>query len=417
MHYKEINWAKATVDDVYDYVDNLSDNTEFLDFCKFIYKNHQDLEVDWVKLLYECISNLSRQNAGQVLRQFVPWFASVNPNYLAKDYPYFEEQLAYEYLYHEEIENITQRLNLIKKNPVPELNRFSINFFYHLLYYGFYNQAIDYGKAVFRVVENSEDKWVKANCNFRHIFYFDALQHAYLAFKQTGKLDTSKIFELAKDYEIDQNPAVFERELFALQNDLDASALVVELKSRSGNELDKTLAEITVHYAKYMFDAYQMPFCVSVCFFDFINSEKLLGKNKSHGFFYFTEKNFAKHLETKADFVYDSNVVIIFGMIWGLQYVYDFLEKYGLISVSDASLINKELLETRKVFVGVHEANFWLFNYIFKWPKHEQWIDFKPEFDLCYTETPEKKSKSDTWFDDFNNLEDSDLDNFDRLPF
>ena len=133
-----------------------------------------------------------------------------------------------------------------------------------------------------------------------------------------------------------------------------------------------------------MFETYQIPFKFSEYLWNIVSVKKLFNQSKSNGFFYIDVTAFDKILEKRIDYSFGSNLLEMFGKIWGLNYVYEFLENTDLISKEDARLMEENNTYHFHEIIKYANDELWQMNFIFKWPNSHRWNEYEPLFNSTY---------------------------------
>jgi hypothetical protein len=70
----------------------------------------------------------------------------------------------------------------------------------------------------------------------------------------------------------------------------------------------------------------------------------------------------------------------MFGKIWALHYVYEFLENNGLIQPEAARLMEENNLYHRNEMIKYMADELWQMSFVFDWPNNHLWAGLKPLF-------------------------------------
>jgi hypothetical protein len=131
-----------------------------------------------------------------------------------------------------------------------------------------------------------------------------------------------------------------------------------------------------------MLEKYNFPFIVSVHFWNMVNSATLFGEKKKMDQWFFVNANKLKeHVEYSTSF-YDTNLLEVFGKVWGLDYVYRFLYDQKLIKMEDYEIMQTNILSIKKDLIERADYDLWQMTFIFKWPRVSDLADFEKEEDF-----------------------------------
>lgn len=196
--------------------------------------------------------------------------------------------------------------------------------------------------------------------------YVDSLQKSYEKYKKTGIANFEDVYKLAEELEFIEHKEVFKIETKALLNPLNTE----EILSDFPINLENRIIELNVHFLKYMYEKYSIPFMLSETFWSILSSKKLFDKSlESEEHFYFDVITIEKYLENKFDYSLGSNNIEFFGKVWALHYIYEFLEVNNLISTNAAKKMKENIQYHRNELINYMNTELWTVNFVFNWPK------------------------------------------------
>jgi hypothetical protein len=297
-------------------------------------------------------------------------------------YQFVELELCDYYLENNNLQKLKERIQIVINDPISGIEAITIRLYFQLLYHGLYNDAAEYSKAVYKPIYECEQLWGSPETPLIEGLYFDALQEVYQEYKSSGIFNTNNLIKIAAELDLNEDIEVFETEKRALQNPLNLEYFQDNFNSRKFNAI--VFIELSMYFLKYMFDTYQIPFKLSKQFWNLISVKGLFNQSKAHGFFYIDVRTFAEMLEKRIDYHLGSNNIEMFGRLWGLNYIYEFLEKFNLISFEDARLMEENNTYHLHEFIKYTHCDLWQMNFIFKWPQSQRWEEYKPLFNSTY---------------------------------
>ncbi|PLX05346.1 MAG: hypothetical protein C0594_07800 [Marinilabiliales bacterium] len=127
---------------------------------------------------------------------------------------------------------------------------------------------------------------------------------------------------------------------------------------------------------KYMKKKYDIPFMLSGLWFNIIDTQKLIGREMNF-FIPFTKLD--KHITERYDNFMGSNRIELFGKMWGLHYVYEFLNNYNFISGEEYELMKENIAFLKFEFMKAFSSNLWELSFIYSWPETENVYITLPE--------------------------------------
>ena len=394
-NYKEINWHEINIDDVYEYYDALPSEEQFK-FFKWLYLHCPDTDIDFLETFEDLRCRMPLEENIAETEEFVKWFAFMFPEKYDVSYEFIERDLCNYYLKNNDITKLRERIAFIMKNPVKGIDTITIRLYYQLIYHGLYQDAVDYAKAVFQDILDSEEIWGRPEAALMTGIYVDSLQKSYEKFKNTGIANFEDVYKLAEELEFVKHKQVFKIETNALLNPLNAASVLSKIQKNTEN----CIIELNVHFLKYMLDKYDIPFILSETFWSILSSKTLYEKSKyTEDCFYFDVISFENYLDEKFDYSFSSNDIEYFGKIWALRYIYEFLEENRLISAEAAAKMQENLLYHRNEIINYMTAELWLASFVFNWPENQHWTELKPLFENTYGKTFEEVN---SMLDEFN---------------
>lgn len=380
MKYEAINWNEKNIDEVYDFYENLPENKKY-SFFKWLYVHYPKIEFEWLDTFEELRFGMSYKKNIAACEEFVLWYSQLYPDEYSQRYEFIERDLCDYYFYTNKHEKLRQRIHYIAQNPVSGIDTITRRLFFQLLYHGMYDDAMQYAQQICQPLADDETLWGNPEETFIQAFFIDSFQKAYQHYKETGNVDFSEILLLVEKFWYGEGGQKFEIESKALQNAMNTDDILILSKTHP----DDCVKELNVHFLKHMLDNHNISFVHSGFLWRIISVKDLFGKSKfSDDFFYIDAGAFEKSLEKRIDYSFGSNVLEMFGMIWALHYVYEFLESNNVISAEAAELMRENNLYHRNKFIQYINRDLWQMNFVFNWPSKKQWKNLKPLFDSTF---------------------------------
>src|SRR5699024_6595344 len=155
-----------------------------------------------------------------------------------------------------------------------------------------------------------------------------------------------------------------------------------------------SFVELQAHFLKYMFENYGMPFMLSNILLNIVADVDFFGQSTtSSEFFYVDISKFDEALNHRLDNFFGSNKLENFGKVWGLYYIYEFLEVNKLISADAAELMHENNNYFRDTMISYAGQELWQMDFVFNWPENEHWENLKPIFEATFDGTHEETNK------------------------
>ncbi len=377
-HFKNINWAEKSFEEICQSFDSLP-AIEQLELLKWLSSHHPDIDIDWLDFFEDTRAQLKYAENILACEDFISWFPEFRPKEYAKRYEFIEKDLCDFYIHTGNFKKLKERIQFIQKNPVAGIDTLTIRLYYQLLYNGLYEEAASYAKAIYKSIEESDEIWGNPQTPLIQGIYLDSLQQVYQQYKETGKFDLKPLYALAQELDLQENEEMLRIEKKALQNPLNSAEILNEIKSDNFNYAH-CIVELNVYFIKYMYDTYNIPFKLSEYFWSIVSVKNLFGQSDAHDFFYIDLVRFDKILDERVDYMLSSNALEMFGKIWSLHYVYEFLKKHALITPDDARLMDENNLYHHNEMIKYTGNSLWQMSFVFRWPQHHLWSDLRPFF-------------------------------------
>lgn len=383
MNSKEIDWTGKTEKEIFKHFENL-EQVEKYPFFKLVCRQKSELDFDWSSMFNDHRNTLTTRENIAVCEDFVSWFPQKFPIEYADDFTFIEMDLCFYYLLKDDLTRLRERMTLIIADPVKGIEEVTIKLYFQLLYYGYNKEALKYAKQVYKPIEDSDQIIGSPEEIFIRGIYFDALQQAYEKFRDSGIFDTSEIRKIAREINIEENKDIFRLERESLENALDKE----DLLNRVNSDYSRVFIELKMQFLKFMLDRHGFSFMLSEEIWSIIAVKNIFGKSKTReSFFYIDPKKFDGVLDRRLDTFLASNNIEMFGKVWGLHYIYEFLEEHDLIKGEDAEMMQENNLYFRNLMIQFTGEDLWEMSFIFKWPEANLWDHLKPMFEETLNNT------------------------------
>ncbi len=380
QNYKEINWHQLVADEVYAYYDELQENEKF-SFFKWLYLNYPETDIDFLDIFEDLRCEMAYETNIVESEEFVEWYSEKFPIEYAERYEFIERDLCDYYLKNNDLDKLRERIAIIEKNPLSGIDTITIRLYYQLIYHGLYQDAVDYAKNISDIIYKSDKIRGRPEAPLMTGIYVDSLQKSYEKYKKTGIANFEDVYKLAEELEFIEHKEVFRIETKALLNPLNTAEILSDFPINLGNRI----IELNVHFLKYMYEKYNIPFMLSETFWSVLSSKKLFDKSlESEEHFYFDVITIEKYLENKFDYSLGSNNIEFFGKVWALHYIYEFLEVNNFISADAAKRMKENIQYHRNELINYMNTELWTVNFVFNWPENHLWLDLKPIFEITY---------------------------------
>jgi len=384
-NYTEINWTEKGANEAIDFLYNELDDQENFIFFKFLIENHPNLELDWLEIFEDLKEDLFEEKKIEDVLFFVEWYYKKHPNEYANSYEFIERNLIDYYIFKGDWQSVKNRISIVKTNPVAGIDTLTKRLLFQLIYNGQYQLAIDYANDIWKPISESDELVGFAGYPFINTIYVNELQKCYEAFLTNSPFDEEELVKKTVSLGFDGDRELFEKVLKFLKTEIDIS----EIQSSISHKRNNHMLALNIHFLKFMLNKHQMPFVFSEWIWNFIATTKIFGKQKGiENWFYINTKELDKHLLDRLDTFLGSNELEIFGKVWGLDYIYQFLHTHQLISDLHFSQMTENITYFRNSMIKYSSENLWQLLFVFDWPKTHNY----------YADPSEKRLFNNTYF-------------------
>lgn len=359
-----INWYEKKNDEIYDYNQDLTEEETF-QFLTHLLHNYPDLDIDWIEMFGGITEHLF--DAGRVddVLNFTNDYRKTFPGKYETQCRRIEKDLITHLFYRGDIETIKERLEITKCIPVPDRFAVSGDLIVQLIYHLQYELAYEYSKSILKSRSETEEFIYYPQAALNATVYLYELEKLYENIKDGGSRSVDKFNNEVQIISSPPDEEVFGIALKNLTEPLDKAAIQSKIEAGS-NDL---LLTVSVQFYKYMKDEFGMSFMISDRFWTILKKIELFGQvENDEAFFYIPYPILSEHIENVYDRTFLSNEIEIFGMVYGLKYIYRFLHIHGLINDHYFKRMeeNISVLEYDSIFYLNRTA--WQMKFVFDWP-------------------------------------------------
>lgn len=364
--YESINWYEKNTDEVYDLMYNQLEEEEQYPFYVWLMQNFSKVEIDWLEIFEDFKEALFHDEKIDEVLSFVTWYKQKNSTDYSERYEFIERDLCDYFLYKNDIKKLQERIAFIQKNPVPAIDTLTIRMLYQLIYHGHFDIAVSYAQAVWKPINESDELYGFPAYPFINTIYVNLLQQNYEAYLSGIPMDEDNLFRqmLSMGYENDKRQ--FNEVLLALREDLP----ITKIQDSILKGKDDHMLVLNIHFLKFMLHTYELPFVFSDWIWNFIATTKIFGKQKGvENWFYIDANTLDKHIADRFDSFMVSNDLEIFGKVWGLDFVFNFLYKQQLLSSDQYNNMIENVTYFRNEMMRICADNLWQMMFVFNWPR------------------------------------------------
>jgi len=264
---------------------------------------------------------------------------------------------------------------------------------FQLIYQGQYQQAVKFSEQVWQPIDESTELMGYAAYNFVNTIYINDLQKYYEAVLNDTPVNTDAIFNKAVKMGFSADKEWFNEVIEEIKLDLDMELIKTSIKEKN----DKHILHLNVQFLKYMHQQFNFPFIFSEQIWRFIATLEIFGKHGKQNWFYIDAETMEKHIIENYDTFLGSNVIQIFGKVWGFDYIISFFNYAQLITPDQCQLMLENNLYFKREMTRIMGSNLWKMMFVFDWPEIENGVKneiepgiFKSTFDIDEYEAENK---------------------------
>jgi len=360
-----IDWYKKSADDIYEHFDKLKWEDAFL-FLRDLLQNFPDAPIAWIDMFADHEEHLLDNGMIKEVIEFIDLYRITFPGAYENEYQYIELVLIPHQFYHEDIDALKNRIEIIKSNPVEGIDTITKELLFKLIYHGFSDLAVEYSQAVWKTLSEAEDLIGFPENDFCISIYLNELENCYQRLKN-GELIDVKLFKNEMDgYGFDENLDVFEDIVAKLFRQIDGN----DTRPEAFRNPKDFLLFLNIQFMKFMKDQYNMPFILSDRFFNLLQKPELFGQvDKEKGFLYIPYPVLSEQYDSQYDHMFHINLVEIFGKVFGLKYVYHFLHVHNFIDDNFFKKMSENIHFLEYEFMVNSRESLWQMMFIFDWPQ------------------------------------------------
>lgn len=370
-HYSTINWQEKDPNEVYDLLYDQLEEAEQYPFFAWLMEHFPDLEIDWLETFEDLREGLFRANKIDAVVSFVAWYKRKNLDDYCERFEFIELDLCNYFLYKNDAANLRERVAFIQQHPIPAIDTLAERLLYQLIYHGHYEAAVSYAESVWEPVNESEELIGFAAYPFINTIYLSELQKCYEAGLSGRNFDEEGLYRQMLNMGFEDDKRVFNQVLKALKEDVS----LADIRESIQKGKDSHMLDLNIHFLKHMLHAYQLPFVFSDWIWNFIATTKIFGRHKGvENWFYLDAKTLDKHIADKFNRFFSSNELEIFGKVWGLDFVFEFLYQQQLVSDEQYEKMLENHTHFRHEMIRIAGSDLWQMMFVFRWPRPNNFL-------------------------------------------
>jgi len=360
------SWKNLTPDQIYHYfMEQLVD--EKVKILDQMLDNPSETKIDLLELIDESRTELIFLERAAELENLVARYSKQLPVQYEKQYGFIEQHLINYYLFKGDLAKVKNRLRIVRKYPLTGVSSVTLRALYQLIYYGHYQEALDYAKDIWRPLRDSNEIFGLAHAHCCMTIYLDELEQAWHTIRKGDKPDWEDFIDRMEKYGIDRNVNNFGLIIESLEKPFNREEVAGMIDRTRKSDL---VLFLNIQFLKFMNERFGVPFMLSDLWWNMIADGKLFRKGKTPGDFFYASYNKLDHrFASHYDHITKSNDLEMFGRVFGLKYIYYFLAESGLISDKATSKMKINIDALEFMFEKMTYGDLWTMTFVFSWPR------------------------------------------------
>lgn len=377
--YREINWYEKSAREVLNLLFEL-DNKDQYPFFSWLMQNFPELEIDWFDTYSPLKDGLFGTEKTEMILSFREWYKQKYPDGYQQVSHFIERDLCNYYLYKQDFEKLQESIAFAQQNPVQAIDTLTTRLLCNLIYHGYYETAVSYSETVWKSIDESSELIGFAAGSFINTVYLNLLQKRYETWVGNIPFDENQLFHQTLTLGFEEDKKIFEHVLELLKEEKINIARVEESIMQSKNE---HFLMLNIHFLKYMLNKYKLPFIFSDRLWHFIATTEIFDVEKGvEDCFYVDVQTLERHINSRFDSFFRKNESEIFGKVWGLDFVFEFLSQHQLLSDGQYEKMLENISWLRNRMMSISSDRLWQMMFVFKWPRTNDHIIDPPEQQL-----------------------------------
>jgi len=323
-------------------------------------------EYAYDELILETAGELENIKDFDKLVEFIQILQNKQPEIFKDIYHYPDCFLIDYYCFHSKHDMLIKPINDFIKAPVNGIDNL-IRSFKLLIYYQYTEEADKLTKSTYHIIKESEEVMPGAELELAYLIFFIDLENEYKNSLSGKRFNRKKIIKSSQKYDLTLSDDLLNCFETALTNEKITSELIKETCKSNLNKMN------FLYESFFFIDMYKkgMSFAVSgflwsKCY-EYWYDVRSKSSKSAASLFKLKKESFTEFLdENSGDFFIDNSSEIAM-IIWGIQYIYDFLFENGCIDEKTYRNCTKIILQNKAKFIKDKFNDLWKFSFVHRW--------------------------------------------------
>lgn len=358
-------------------------------------------EYDFIEVILEIIGHHETAKKFDKIIAFSMAVRTHNPDLYEKARFYIYEALISYYIFKREEATLAQLAEELVREPDEQIDIF-LDCFYKLVFNNYAELAENLVEQTYETISTS-DEVIGGDKELADCIYYLELERLFRQFQSSGQLALSHFKERLAPFNLKLT------DIFLAQTEKGFGAPIEAfppgtLQKLHEEDIFPFLYTVELLFYRHMLEK-GVPFLTTGYiipnFHDlWLNINQRTGKPKKISF-RISLSQLTEFIQSQQGFLIDRNVNLC-ALIWGLQYIYDFLLLIQLIDESYHKSFSETIGKFKVHFAKLNSKNLWKFTFVHNWPKpesitEEAWEAEKALFVNSFDVDPYPDEKTYSW--------------------
>ena len=293
------------------------------------------------------------------------------PDLYQQEFEYLDDFLIKYHLFHQQIDAVGDDLSRFQSNPVQGIDQLGA-VLDDLQFYGATEPLVALCRAAYQPVAESTKVLGGAEIKFANVIIFDLFERAFQQLQQSETVDWDSFKTESSQYGLTNGASKWTEIEHHLTVDVSIGE---EYAQQFKQDLGGSLRHLLLNFCRDMQTEHHMSFVCSrgiwEAILEFLDTQEPSEKQMDHpdGYFDIDPKKLDRHLGHKLAGLLSMQQSKGFAIVWGMPYLYAFLQSKQIISedVAQQAISTAQACKTQLAQVLKHRL--WEYDFVHRWPR------------------------------------------------